>query len=71
MTAVVDPSTSHRLTNAALPYLMLAAESRQVRALEQEATLFRGMVLFQGRLVHAEAIGALNREANNSSELEN
>ena len=63
MTAVVGRTTSHGLTNAALPYLMLAAEFGPVSALEREPALLRGLVLYQGRLVHAEVASALNREA--------
>ncbi len=70
MTAVVGRSTSHGLTSADLPYLMLAAESGPVNALKQESAFLRGIVLFQGRLVHAEAAGTLSREVYNRSDLE-
>ena len=63
ITAVVGRTTSHGLTNAALPFLLSVAEHGPVGALERESALIQGLVLYQGKLIHPEVASALEREA--------
>jgi alanine dehydrogenase len=50
MTAVYARTTSHALTNAALPYLLAAAENGLAAAAEYAPALARGVNVFAGKL---------------------
>jgi len=60
VTSTVPRTTSYAVTNAALPFLLAVGEMGILGASQRAEALRRGVVLYQGELVHpliAEAIG--------------
>lgn len=62
LTAAVSRTTSHAITNAALPYLLAVGELGMIGAMRQDASLRRGINLYQGDLAHATLARAVGRD---------
>ncbi len=62
VTALVARTASYALTNAALPYLLGAAECGLPKAFNCNLSLMRGVNLYQGKLVNPDMAATLGRE---------
>lgn len=62
LTAVTARTTSHAVTNAAIPYLLEIANKGLLGAIQDDPTLMKGVNLYQGTLTHPEVAAALGRE---------
>ncbi|MCP4359920.1 MAG: alanine dehydrogenase [Chloroflexi bacterium] len=63
MTAAYARTTSHAITNAALPYLLAVGEDGFSEAARREEALTAGINIYQGQLVHTAVAVALGRES--------
>jgi alanine dehydrogenase len=64
LTASVARTTSHAITNAAVPFMLAMAEFSG--AMEDYSALARGVNLFQGRIAHPAIAAALGQEVDTS-----
>jgi alanine dehydrogenase len=61
-TAAVARTTSHAITNAALPYLLAVGKYGLLGSHKYLPSLMQGINLYQGKLAHRSIAGALGRE---------
>jgi alanine dehydrogenase len=64
LTASVARTTSHAITNAAVPYMLAMANFAE--EMHEHAALARGINLYEGRVAHHDLAAALGREADPS-----
>ncbi len=63
LTASIARTTSHAVSNAALPYLLNIAGNGLLGAIKADPALVQGINLYQGSLVHPVVAAALGQEA--------
>ncbi|MCA9957810.1 MAG: alanine dehydrogenase [Chloroflexota bacterium] len=63
LTAVTARTTSHAITNAAIPYLLAIGGLGLIGAIHEDPSLIKGVNVYQGKLAHAGVAAALGREA--------
>jgi alanine dehydrogenase len=64
LTASVARTTSHAITNAAVPYMLAMANFAE--EMDEHPALARGVNLYEGRVAHHDLAAALGREADPS-----
>ncbi len=62
VTAAYARTTSHAITNAALPYLLAVGEYGILGAMKQEAAFVHGINLYQGKLAHTGLAAAFGSQ---------